>query len=186
MAKGLCKRHYSKKATKERAEREGRAKRIPNKDENGNPIKCDYPTCGKDRHKSGFCNGHYTQKMRGQEMRPLKHTPKCQVGWCDRNMRYDAEICGYHNSMARNYNITVEQMLKLYATGVCGNPYCDNTEPLDIDHDHSCCPDRGSCGKCIRGLICRECNHALGRVHDSPQKLRGLIEYLEAWEARRP
>jgi hypothetical protein len=35
---------------------------------------------------------------------------------------------------------------------------------LVVDHDHSCCPATYSCGRCVRGFICHECNVMLGTI----------------------
>lgn len=48
-----------------------------------------------------------------------------------------------------------------------------------IDHDHNCCPGTYSCGKCIRGILCNNCNTALGMIGDNPKVLARLIEYLD-------
>jgi hypothetical protein len=48
-----------------------------------------------------------------------------------------------------------------------------------VDHDHSCCSGTKSCGECVRGLICFNCNTALGQVKDDPRILLAMISYLE-------
>lgn len=48
-----------------------------------------------------------------------------------------------------------------------------------IDHDHACCPYGSSCGKCVRGLLCMNCNVALGQVGDSRERLLALVDYLD-------
>lgn len=70
----------------------------------------------------------------------------------------------------RMYSMTLTQyrgMLAVYDGNcwLCKNPetYIDpqtgSIQRLKVDHNHSCCPEQGrSCGNCIRGLLCRECN----------------------------
>lgn len=48
-----------------------------------------------------------------------------------------------------------------------------------IDHDHKCCPERDSCGKCVRGILCAACNFMLGAINDKPETLRSAAAYLE-------
>lgn len=52
--------------------------------------------------------------------------------------------------------------------------------PPHVDHDHSCCPGKKSCGDCVRGLLCNNCNNGLGRFKDSVKSLRAAIAYLES------
>ena len=46
-------------------------------------------------------------------------------------------------------------------------PATDQTEGgkrLSVDHDHNCCPNKRTCGKCLRGLLCFNCNKKLGML----------------------
>lgn len=63
--------------------------------------------------------------------------------------------------------------------GGCANPGCDRVYPIDhvdlrnglqVDHCHRT-------GK-VRGLLCKQCNTALGHIDDDVTRLRGLIKYL--------
>ncbi len=62
------------------------------------------------------------------------------------------------------YGITVEDYDRMLTEqgGVCD--LCKKVEDVFcVDHDHSCCPGNKSCGRCLRGLLCSDCNLALGK-----------------------
>ena len=60
---------------------------------------------------------------------------------------------------------------------VCGNVL---RTPC-VDHDKSCCPGQWSCGSCIRGVVCKKHNTALGGFNDNPALLRRAADYLESF-----
>jgi hypothetical protein len=59
-------------------------------------------------------------------------------------------------------------------------PICNKQlgQSPSIDHDHSCCPGKFSCGNCVRGLLHRGCNAMLGIVEEDVHTLERAIRYL--------
>lgn len=49
-----------------------------------------------------------------------------------------------------------------------------------IDHDHSCCSGPISCGDCIRGLLCQNCNAGLGYLKEDLGILTRAYDYLSS------
>lgn len=80
----------------------------------------------------------------------------------------------------RTYGITVEEYLDMaekqnFVCALCGKPNfamgVNHSGCLAVDHDHKT-------GK-VRGLLCHNCNRALGLLHDNPDLLRKASEYVK-------
>jgi len=82
---------------------------------------------------------------------------------------------------AWNYGLTVERLQEMLAGGC---DVCGSHERLQVDHDHTCCPDgrkRGrSCGRCVRGILCHHCNTAMGLLKESPERAEAMARHLRA------
>lgn len=50
---------------------------------------------------------------------------------------------------------------------------------LNVDHDHGCCPGSYSCGRCVRGFLCAQCNSVIGYARDDIAIVRSAVAYLE-------
>lgn len=80
------------------------------------------------------------------------------------------------------YSLTQSELDELLTLqrGRCA--VCTTDEPgakgWHIDHDHACCPGIGSCGQCVRGLLCHDCNLLLGHAKDSIEVLDQAKKYL--------
>lgn len=118
----------------------------------------------------------------------LKHSTSCG---CDKEYairggarkRKDIKVPKNEGHLRRTFGLSIEQFNALLESqgGKC--KVC--REVLDktpcVDHDHSCCPGKKSCGKCIRGLLCFPCNITLGNMKDSVERLQMAIDYLNSW-----
>ena len=69
------------------------------------------------------------------------------------------------------------EMFNLY-DGKCHS--CKDRIAINIDHDHSCCSSARSCGECVRGILCNQCNAALGLLNDDTNKINKLLEYINS------
>lgn len=82
-------------------------------------------------------------------------------------------------SNLKKYGLTVEQYESILKSQGSACAICKSVKYLQIDHDHKCCPDQASsCGKCVRGVLCRNCNTLLGNAKDSTNILIMAIRYL--------
>lgn len=77
------------------------------------------------------------------------------------------------------FRITPEEYAKLEVQqsslcAICGKPQISAYRTLDIDHDHIT-------GQ-VRGLLCRNCNTALGQFKDSVPLLLKAADYLVRWK----
>jgi Recombination endonuclease VII len=84
-------------------------------------------------------------------------------------------------SIQGRYGISLDQFENLITAqnGRCAICQSLFSKTPHIDHDHFCCAGGNSCGKCIRGLLCSNCNTALGLLKDNTVVLENAIHYLK-------
>lgn len=81
-----------------------------------------------------------------------------------------------YNQRLRKYGITEEQHKQLLedqslCCAICLKPETEEGRKFAIDH----CHETGR----VRGLLCFRCNTGIGKLEDSPDRLRRAIAYLE-------
>jgi hypothetical protein len=112
----------------------------------------------------------YRKSVKGQAVaRRSMERFKERPDWSERLFRYN---------LKSRYGISVEQYQALFEAqgGRCGNSHCgfvyqEGGPRLRVDHDHRT--------KVVRGLVCHQCNTALGLTKDSIAILLGLAAYLK-------
>jgi hypothetical protein len=110
----------------------------------------------------------------------------CEMKGCD-EPAYAKLRCERHFSFGYNlarFSLTLEDFVRMLAEqggvcAICGGVNA-NGKALSIDHDHDCCPGDRSCGACVRGLLCAQCNFAVGQMQNDPARLRAAAAYIEA------
>lgn len=177
-----------------------------NKQKRDNQIRvCKLGYCNKKVRSKELCAGHLKQLSSGYDLTPLrdvrkkgsseernslgeKFCTKCEYwlhviyfGQCSTTtdkLRSSCKKCHAiekYGLNARSY----EDLLQSQG-GKCA--VCDeqlSQRKTCVDHDHSCCPGFKSCGKCVRGILCYNCNTADGLLKSDPEIIKKLLNYIE-------
>ena len=83
------------------------------------------------------------------------------------------------------FGITLEQYNEMreeqnYSCKICQRHESEFAVSMAVDHDHSCCSERKrSCGKCIRGLLCSNCNRGIGHLMEDIVIMERSIQYVK-------
>ncbi|WP_188128382.1 endonuclease VII domain-containing protein [Propionispora hippei] len=87
--------------------------------------------------------------------------------------------CRKSESYKRLYGISLEDAQRILDSqgGVCA--LCGYPLDLTVGNDRNACVDHcHSTGK-IRGILCRSCNGAIGKLGDSVEAMQKVINYLQ-------
>jgi hypothetical protein len=76
------------------------------------------------------------------------------------------------------YRLGASGLQELLGRG-CAIEGCGSREGLVIDHDHSCCDQTPTCGRCTRGALCTNHNLAIGHLHNSAAQAMAVAAYLD-------
>lgn len=167
---------------------------------------CSANDCSRQSVARGFCLKHYKRYMKHGDPEVVKRDgtvlPHCLICGAvnpENRRKYCSEPClrlaqseqirqwvvdnpdrsgdiRRRSQAKRRYtrhNIPSD-LVRPTACEICG----DETE-MHVDHDHRCCPGKYSCGECVAGFLCTNCNNGLGRFKDNPARLRAAAEYIE-------
>ena len=77
--------------------------------------------------------------------------------WLQNNPEKHAANKLYAKYRLRPEDLAVMLLDQGNACALCEIAFSD-TVKYEIDHDHGCCDKPGSCGECVRGLLCGKCN----------------------------
>lgn len=129
--------------------------------------------CGAPRTNGAKCKECYNEYMR------------------DYMRKYNKTDTRRNQYLKATYGITLDEYNQMLAEqgglcALCGSPDPIANKNFEVDHDHSCCEGKKSCGKCVRALLCSNCNTGIARFKDDQELLRKAITYLDNRKLRGP
>jgi hypothetical protein len=158
---------------------------------------CRFDDCGRPHSSGGYCNGHYQQLQKGGPLKPLRSWvsqaewgKECRYGTCEASL-HSRGLCVVH--YGRGISQFARDAIFALQDDRCG--ICGTTEPGDqgwhLDHAHECDSSHkpeNYCVKCVRGLLCLNCNrHGLAWYEKNYRHRPGNPPFplLEEWITRR-
>jgi hypothetical protein len=120
-------------------------------------------TCGLDKPLSEFSKDHRYEAVYRSDCKSCRTK---QVGTYQRTEK--GQLSHRRAVLKHRYNVTPEWFdATLEAQGgkcaICPSEISGTRGfRMSVDHDHACCPGSRSCGKCVRGILCLNCNNSLG------------------------
>jgi Recombination endonuclease VII len=168
---------------------------------------CKIDKCERKHYGLGFCNAHYQANKNGSLKNIVRYNRpngECLIRNNDRHKQ--CNVCNQWNpeSYYSTHRKTLDKLQPRCKNCVAdarilreyrvsrdwlnaelekNNNLCKicygAMDRFAIDHDHSCCPGKITCGNCVRGVICQNCNVGLGSFKDDINALKNAIKYLE-------
>lgn len=144
-------------------------------------MECSFEGCNRPIKCKKLCPTHYYQSWGGKELTPIRTwrsdpNIECLITDC-KNSAAVKGLCKSHANKAYRFNVSSKGLNYLLAITSC--ECCGWKGKLHIDHDHGCCDYNGSCGNCIRGMLCAACNKVVGSVELGKCLLVQPQEYLK-------
>lgn len=166
-------------ANKEKIAAEGKARRAAKK-VSGPP--CSVEGCPTPQYGRGMCQRHleYDRYHNQPGYKERKNEWTANKSRTCPEFRRKRRLLSQRHKLRSKYGITPEEKLARLERqgGRCGNPGCrtdkHNGSNWHTDHNHTT--------NQLRGELCANCNTALGQLHENPQKILGLVEYLKQYE----
>jgi Recombination endonuclease VII len=92
------------------------------------------------------------------------------------------ELKHYHLTPEKYAEMSEAQNHRCLLCGRTASEADPKAKHLCVDHDHACCLGQQTCGQCIRGLICQQCNRMLGNARDDFETLLAAATYVKSWK----
>lgn len=167
---------------------------------------CNVGECNRPYQSNGMCGAHYQQASQGKAPGAIRNPRGSSAlrdehgrKWCSSGEHWVSpdefpsskdtadglmRRCAACLKLSK-FKMTLAQYNELLSTQGGGCAICGGVNPngtaLAVDHDHTCCPGKRSCGRCTRGLLCGTCNTGIGMMGDSQQRLRDAADYLSSF-----